>query len=212
MKLSPQLLVFDLGRVLLHIDVDRCYRTYSDLGIPSHYEISLKTLFQKYESGNISEQHLLDRVNEDLGTTYTYEAFWSCWDAMIVSYDREVVSLIEDLRTNYQVVLLSNTNLRHQLVFEKMYQECFGGGLESLFDRLFYSHELQCSKPSPLIYEKVERALNVEGESILFFDDLKENLSAANERGWATQQVMEDKYAFKATLKRLIDIKKAPYN
>jgi 2-haloacid dehalogenase len=39
-------------------------------------------------------------------------------------------------------------------------------------------------KPNDAIYEHVERTTGIAPQSILFFDDLETNVSAATRRGW----------------------------
>jgi putative hydrolase of the HAD superfamily len=53
-----------------------------------------------------------------------------------------------------------------------------------LFDRLFFSCELNRLKPEEEIYLHVERELGVAGTELLFLDDKPENVAAAQRRGW----------------------------
>ncbi len=54
----------------------------------------------------------------------------------------------------------------------------------AFFERIYISAPLGIAKPDPRIYNLVEDELNVLPENILFFDDRKENIDAANKRGW----------------------------
>jgi putative hydrolase of the HAD superfamily len=52
------------------------------------------------------------------------------------------------------------------------------------FDVLVFSASLGVAKPDPAIYGGVERALDLPGEQLVFFDDRPVNVEAARARGW----------------------------
>lgn len=52
------------------------------------------------------------------------------------------------------------------------------------FDYVWLSYELKVSKPKPLIYELVEKDLNIKPSNILFIDDCKANTDEALNHGW----------------------------
>ena len=51
-------------------------------------------------------------------------------------------------------------------------------------DYQFASHLVGHRKPDAAIYEHVERTTGFGGAEILFFDDVMENVQAAEKRGW----------------------------
>ncbi|QZT35919.1 HAD-IA family hydrolase [Halosquirtibacter xylanolyticus] len=192
MKNKSIIFVFDLGRVLLNIDPIKCYECFLSLGISKEYESRLKELFQEYESGQLHESQLLDIVNEETNSSYDYEAFWCCWDQMIIGFIPEMIDRLERLKEDYTCVLLSNTNSRHQKVFEELFMNTFGYPMSEAFDALFYSHQMSCSKPSSEIYHMVENKIKVDNSRFYFFDDLKDNLNSANGLGWNIYHVTPD--------------------
>lgn len=96
-----------------------------------------------------------------------------------VIYYKDVVEFAHSLKNKCKIGILSNLcfldkeriNLHYDL---------------SKFDYVFLSFELKCKKPDKQIYEKVEKQLQIENKNILFIDDKKENIDAANNRGWTT--------------------------
>jgi putative hydrolase of the HAD superfamily len=48
----------------------------------------------------------------------------------------------------------------------------------------FASHLMRLRKPDPAIYMAVEKQTGCEPGQVTFFDDLKENVEAAGQRGW----------------------------
>lgn len=54
------------------------------------------------------------------------------------------------------------------------------------FDRKYVSGHVRTMKPNPTIYEMVEADCTVPPGALLFTDDRRENIEAAQERGWQT--------------------------
>lgn len=62
-------------------------------------------------------------------------------------------------------------------------------------DRLTYrfaSHLAGMRKPEDRIYAHVESETRVSGERIVFFDDIMENVEAAQRRGWQAIVIAQD--------------------
>lgn len=88
--------------------------------------------------------------------------------------------------------VLSNTNHAHWL---RLAPARAGGGerpeyrTPSAIRHLHASHLLGLHKPEPGIYRAFERITGFAGPSIIFFDDLPENVAAASAAGWRAIQV-----------------------
>jgi putative hydrolase of the HAD superfamily len=88
--------------------------------------------------------------------------------------------------------VLSNTNHAHWL---RLAPARAGGGerpeyrTPSAIRHLHASHLLGLHKPEPGIYRAFERITGFSGPSIVFFDDLPENVAAASAAGWRAIQV-----------------------
>lgn len=187
-----EVVVFDLGRVLLNIDPNKSYLAFQEIGIPIGYESRLRELFFEYESGIISEQVLFLKVKEETRLSLDISNFWACWELMILDFIPDMIERVELLTQKYICVLLSNTNHRHQCVFESKFHRQYGKEMDDLFDFIFYSHDVGHSKPSADIYCYVEKRLGRPLSSLIFFDDLEENLDVASSRGWKTFHVTSD--------------------
>jgi putative hydrolase of the HAD superfamily len=57
-------------------------------------------------------------------------------------------------------------------------------GLEVVLDGVFVSSELGTRKPEVAFYQKVQNALKLEPDEILFWEDNQENVKVAPECGW----------------------------
>jgi FMN phosphatase YigB (HAD superfamily) len=99
-----------------------------------------------------------------------------------------VDALLDDLHAaGVRTACLSNTNSSHW----QMMLDASGPNALPL-DRLTYrfaSHLLGCRKPHEQIYRAVERETGAPPQSILFFDDLQENVDAARALGWHAHRI-----------------------
>jgi len=89
-------------------------------------------------------------------------------------------------------MLLSNTNALHVPYFVSLLKTQHGfEEMESLFEKVYYSHELGMRKPDRAIYEFVLRDAGIVPEETLFIDDREENILAARELGIAGHQLLD---------------------
>jgi HAD superfamily hydrolase (TIGR01509 family) len=81
-------------------------------------------------------------------------------------------------RSGVPTFIFSNTN---DLAVEHIRRKYpfFGG-----FDGYILSYEHGVMKPSPKLYEVVERATGRSGGEIIYLDDRAENIEAGTARGW----------------------------
>lgn len=91
--------------------------------------------------------------------------------------------VLQSLRADYHLSLLSNTNPAH---YQKL---CDRTSLFEHFDQLFLSYQIGLMKPDPAIYQHVLTQLEVAPDAIAFFDDSARNVAAAKAMGIHAYQV-----------------------
>lgn len=96
--------------------------------------------------------------------------------------DRALLAAIQDLRRAGTLCGLATLQERNRAAYMRTSMNFSG-----LFDRLFFSCELGCLKPDPAFYQKVQAALGLPGEAILFWDDAPPNVAAARAMGWQAE-------------------------
>ena len=188
---------FDLGSVLLDIEVSRTLKSFEKLGISANLLEEIydepDNFFFQFERGvlsaadfrnafrTITESHMTDRQIDD------------AWSAMVVGFKNEIIDLLKCLKLNYTLFLLSNTNEIHVPVYTEMFRETSDGiTFEDLFSKIYYSHKVKLSKPNPAIYTYVLEDSGVEPEETIFIDDLLQNVNSANKAGLPAYQLKED--------------------
>jgi putative hydrolase of the HAD superfamily len=111
------------------------------------------------------------------------------WNALLLDFPPERIRLLKMLKKQYRLFLLSNTNALHQREFEQRFIAVSGGGMETIFEKVYYSHLLGLRKPNEDIYRVVvEENRLIPGET-LFIDDTVSNFSGAQAVGLKTLQV-----------------------
>ncbi len=183
---NSKLLIFDLGNVILNIDMQATIDAFKSLGIEgverhvtqSH---SVGGIFTLFEQGLISPQEFCDYLRQLSNSQITNAQIRDAWNAMIGDISTETIGIIEDLKASHTVVLLSNTNQMHFDYFDHRVQGY--RSLSELFDKTWYSHEMHLSKPNKAIYEQVLNYHNIVPEQVAFFDDSDINIEVARQLG-----------------------------
>ena len=212
--------IFDLGGVLINLDVSRCMRAFevlmgeenmrSVLGMDSNGEgrkasadsrttsnvaavsIATKQLMADFEQGLISPDDFIREVIRYCRPGTTKKEVVDAWMSMLGDLPEERLDFVDSLRAQgHPVYLLSNGNDLHFDYINHTY------GLDRHFVRLFLSQKMHLSKPDAAIFEAVDKQVredNPEPEaSIIFIDDIEANRRAAEQAaGWQTFESIND--------------------
>lgn len=188
MQKNVSVLIFDFGNVIIDIDMSE---TFSKLGNLMDYDIHTlledeENIFIRYEMGMISTEAFLNELIRLSRKPTQANEIVSIWNAILLGIPGERIKVLQELRKQYEIYILSNTNDLHiQWVHRYLKREFQLEQFEnSVLHHAFYSHELKTRKPRNEIYEKVHMEIGVPKENILFLDDLKENVEAAQRFGW----------------------------
>jgi epoxide hydrolase-like predicted phosphatase len=178
-----QALIFDVGGVLLRTE-DRTPRQQWEarLGLAPRGAEALvfnSEMGQKAQRGEVSEPMLWQWIGHQLELSWQETAafrtgFWA-GDVM----DRQLITLIRQLKVNYQTAVISNyaDNLREELT----HQFC----IADAFDKIIISSEEKIMKPDPEIFHRALAKLGRSPEEAIFIDDFKHNVQAAKDIGLA---------------------------
>jgi glucose-1-phosphatase len=180
-------IIFDLGGVILNINPQLTIDAFRNLGWRDFYEENNqskgKELFYSLESGNSSPEAFRDNVRKMIDLQRDDKEIDAAWAAMILDIPADRVRYLEELKKNYRLFLLSNTNEIHRIKFHRDFEADFGYSFYDLFERNFYSHEMGMRKPNPQIYIQALTEAGLVPEETLFIDDMEENIEAAKTTG-----------------------------
>ncbi len=188
-------ILFDLGGVILDIDVSATQQKFYELGLPAtliqYPENMLTDLFFKYETGMIGTAAYRDEVRRISGLEIPDRKINEAWNAMLVGIPEERTTLIGRLKERYKLYMLSNTCPLHVPVFEKMYLDASGLPIQEVFEGLYYSFRIGYHKPDLEAWKFVIRDTRIRPEETLYLDDNIHNVKASQELGFQAIHIHE---------------------
>ncbi len=188
--------IFDLGGVILDIDYNLTRIAFEKLGVfrfdEMYSQANADQLFQKLESGEISEDQFHNELNHCAGLNLSPEEIRKAWNAMLLSFREKSLEFLEQIRSKYKIYLLSNTNYIHINSFRETFQQKKRTkSFEEYFDKVFYSCEIGLRKPNANCYDWVIKDLKIDAAKTLFIDDSLPNIEAAKKEGWQTIHLLQ---------------------
>ncbi len=179
-------IVFDLGNVLIPFDnkifVNKINKIKPGLGDKLFEFYNSNYHFHRdFERGNIPEEEFINKMLEIIDDIIDPETFCNYY-ADIFSLNEEVIVLLPQLKKDYKLFLLSNTDPIHEKYGWRKYDFLHH------FEKLILSHETGAVKPEEKIYRTVEAASGFLPDEHFFIDDIPEYVEAAKMLGWDAVQ------------------------
>ncbi|MEA2104487.1 MAG: HAD family phosphatase [Candidatus Cloacimonadota bacterium] len=173
-------IIFDLGQVV--IDVQPSIEYWSEIMGVNATEFGenflLSGTYHAFEKGLISPAKFRDDIRNFYKIKFSAKEFDRGWNEILIKLVDGIDELITNLKDQYRLVVLSNTNEIHIPVFEKRFRTTM-----EKFEKKFYSCRIQARKPEQKAFTIVLDYLQIESEKILFLDDKPENIEQAGKSG-----------------------------
>lgn len=182
-------IIFDLGDVILNIDVPVASLSFAKLSGREQAEILTifkeNDLFRQFETGLLDEASFRNLIRKLVDSPdWTDEMIDTAWNSLLLDMPVERVELLKTLRSKYRLFLLSNTSSIHITQVNKILEAATGvKNLDELFDKVYLSYEMGIMKPDPDIYLQVLKEQNIKAEDTLFLDDNADNIKSAAQLG-----------------------------
>ena len=182
--------VFDLGGVLVDLDIDRCTGAFRSLGMDAVADLINPyypaEMIGRLEHGVISFHEACDEMRRLSGTPEITDAqiAWAYGQFLVripVAKLRQMDALRE---RGIRTCVLSNNNPASMKYIRRMFT-ADGKTMDDYFDAVFLSYELHELKPSEAIFRKMIAAGGMRPEETLFIDDGQKNVDAAQRLGFA---------------------------
>jgi glucose-1-phosphatase len=173
--------IFDIGRVLIRIDVARALK-----GMAAGRSLTPEELWtaiekdprwRDWQEGRISARDWHLHIKQRFGGSATFEQFCDTWNLVLDPEPIHGKELFEKLSKKCRLGLLSNTDPIHVAYMESNYD------FFSYFTGRVYSCVVGASKPNPIIYREALRACRARAEEAVYVDDIEDNVSAAKQLG-----------------------------
>ena len=181
-------IVFDLGGVLIDLDLGRCiqafreilgYERITELLDPCHQ----KGIYGDMEAGIISEETFRAEVLRESRPGCVPSDVDRAMAGLLTGMDPAKVPLLISMAERYPIYGLSNNNEISVKRMHEIYEE-YGLPWQRVFRKEFISSRMKLLKPSPEIFARAREEIGLPPEEILFVDDSRRNVDAALASGW----------------------------
>ncbi len=189
-------IIFDFGGVILDIDPQLTINELVKLGYHSKEKLNSKDFYlnviRKFERGIYTPEIFRDKLRDYLQLELTDQQVDDAWNALLFDIPRERIEVIEKVKKNYPIFLLSNSNEIHYDLYVRDLQLRFGyREFDELFNKSYFSFDLHMCKPDPDVYSFVIYQEHLNPAHTLFVDDREENLEGARKVGLRTYLLAE---------------------
>jgi len=183
---KPDLIIFDLGRVLVDFDFSRVIQSlkrHSPLTEKQIYHFFVKTpLWDSFERGETEPKEFFLQLTKELHLeALTFTEFKPLWNS-IFTEKHDSVSILQRLRGRYRIALLSNVNTMHWDYIVETHD--FMGW----FDHPIASFAVGQRKPDLDIFRTTLHIAEVTPSQAIFIDDMESHVLAARSLGIRAHQ------------------------
>jgi putative hydrolase of the HAD superfamily len=179
---SADVLLFDLGRVVLDVSFDRVMSVWAAHAGCAADELAARFIlddaFRHHETGKIDDTAFFESLRQSLGISITDAQFLQGWNSIFSGEMTGISELLARAATRMPLYAFSNTNPAHVAHFSAAFAEVLGH-----FREIYLSSTIGLRKPDAAAYDHVVRAIGVPASKILFFDDSAANIEGARSRG-----------------------------
>lgn len=184
-------IIFDLGGVILDLDQGKTLRAFARKGLDLEDVNEASPIFNDFETGKISAIDFRHGIRTLFKGNITDTEIDDAWNAMLLDTYEERFKILEGLRKQFRIYLLSNTNSIHIDWVRDYIHKTFGlERWDNLFDKQYLSYEIGLRKPNKDIYEYVLKDIQKYPQECLFIDDNYANVKGAASVGIHTLQAL----------------------
>ncbi len=174
-------IIFDIGRVLIRVNVARATSGLAEGLFLSPEEIwsalEKDPRWRDWQEGRISPRDWHQHIARRLGCKLSFEQFVEVWNRALDPVPLQEDSFLRKLSKRYRLAVLSNTDPLHLEHMER------GFGFLSYFPVRIYSCRVGASKPSPLIYKQALAHIKAHAGETIYVDDVATFAEAAEGLG-----------------------------
>lgn len=184
-------IIFDYGGVIINIDFNLTIDAFKKLGFSTVEEVLFQPnssrLLLMMERGQMSSEDFYQEIRKSSGIKLSDNEIETAWNALLLDMPEKRIRLLEKLRKNYRIFLLSNSNIIHYHQYLSQLNGQYGySSFNMLFEKAWFSHDLNMNKPNLDIYNYSLNDAGLIPHETLFIDDTKINIDAASKVGIKT--------------------------
>ena len=153
-------------------------------------------VFNDCLTGSVRLEEVLPPFLQEWGWPDSVDEFIQTWLRIDHVIDTRLTNKITSLQQTGMICCLATSQEQHRANYMKTKM-----GFQELLDQLFIYCEIGVKKPDHAYYHYIEKALQIEPNSLLFFDDTPANIDGARNCGW-NAEIYTDFETFGNTLKK----------
>ena len=183
MKKNRKAVIFDMGGVLVDLDIEGCraafkrllgFEQIDQLVDPCHQ----KGAYGEMEEGLITADEfrniILAGSRPDSDPSDVDRSVWH----ILVGIEPYKAELLKRMARSYDLYMLSNNNAISMAQATVMFTEA-GIPLDRMFKEVFLSYKMRALKPSASFYKAVVEQIGLPAEDMLFIDDSQKNVDGS---------------------------------
>lgn len=181
--------IFDMGGVIVDLHREKSIEHFKSIGVAdadqlidaSHH----KGLFLDFENGEIDTDEFCRLLSEHAGKDIPSKSIEEAWRSIVSDPPAYKLDYLLELRKKYTLLLLSNNNpiLMDSWAFTSHFSSQ-GRPVMDYFDKIYLSYQMKCTKPDPIIFEKMIDDSGIISSESLFIDDGLHNIETAQSLGF----------------------------
>lgn len=188
-------ILFDLGNVLINIDFLKVKSAFENLGIKDFdqqfSQLTASALFEDLETGKITAPEFYHKMQLQSNIKLSEESIKNAWNAILLDFREESMKRLIELKKNYRLFLLSNTNVIHlDEVNNILHRQLGVRNLDDFFDKAYYSHVAGLRKPHREVFDFVLKDAGITAHETIFIDDTAPHIATADSLGFQTHLLL----------------------
>jgi HAD superfamily hydrolase (TIGR01509 family) len=182
-KHKPLAMVFDADGVIVTPKTWFVAPAERVHGVPeAEFMAFIRGEFMRCTTGELELLEVLPTYLERWNVRVSTAEFVRQWLEHENAVDQRMLERIQKIRAAGTPCYLGTNQERNRAAYMK-----FDMGLEVALDGIFASSDFGVRKPDPEFYCRVQNALGLEAQDILFWDDSSANVEAARAVGWQAE-------------------------
>lgn len=184
--------VFDFGGVIADISRNQAVQAFLELGLKdadTRLDKYHQTgIFQELEEGKLSADAYREELGRLCGRELTEAETRRAWLGFFVGVDSRKLEYLLELRKNYRVYILSNTNPFVMSWARSPEFSQAGKPLDDYCEKLYLSYQIGYTKPARQIFDFMVEDSGILPAETMFVDDGAANVGIGKELGFQTFQ------------------------
>ena len=181
-------IILDFGGVIIDVSYKAAANAFKKLGVKNfdilYSQKKQEHFFDDFEKGIISDEEFRLQIKKHLPSSVSDKQIDAAWNSLVLTIPQGRINFLRELKKNYRLILLSNSNRIHHRKLTKTIEKDFEKNiLNELFEKIYFSCFINMRKPDVKIYNHVMKENNLKINETIFIDDSIQHVEGARKAG-----------------------------